>query len=101
MNGINSIRLDINTSRYDSVSAKKRVVPVVEVESSTEADKKKTYRSDFNNEFSSRRESSERRPELLISDGKNYRADLLNDIVNKMSGLEERPSPGQFVEYYA
>ncbi len=101
MNGINSIRLDVNCLRYDSATAKKRIVPVSTVESSTEADKKKTFKTEFYNDLNSRKEQSEQRSQLLLSDSKYYRANLLNEIVNKMSGLEERSSPGQIVEYYA
>ena len=102
MNGINSIRLDVNTARYDAAAtSKKRVVPLAAIETATEADKKKQFKTDLNNEFNSRKEQSNKRSELLLSDSKYYRANLLNEIVNKMSGLEKSASPGQYVEYYA
>lgn len=101
MNGINSIRLDANTARYNTTASRKKVSPVEELKTTTEADKKKHFKTELNKEFNSRRNQSENNSELLLSDSKYYRANLLNEIVNKMSGLEDRTSPGHYVEYYA
>ncbi len=102
MNGINSIRLDINTVKYNSsAGAQKKVIPLTELKSSTEADRKKPFKIELNNEFDSSKDQSNNRSELLFSDRKYYRANLLNEIVNKMSGLEQRTKPGHYVEYYA
>jgi hypothetical protein len=102
LNGINSIRPDVNIARYDSAAAsKKRVVPLAALETATEADKRKQFKTELNNEFSSRRYHSESNSQLLLSDSKYYRANLLNEIVNKMSGIENHTRPGHFVEYFA
>ncbi len=102
MNGINSIRLNVNTARYDSAAAsKKRIVALNALETATEADKKKQFKTELNNEFNSRRNQSESNSQLLLSDSKYYRANLLNEIVNKMSGVENHTRPGHFVEYFA
>ncbi len=101
MNGINSIRLDINTARYDPVAARKRVAALVELKTTTESDKKKQFNTELTNGFSSRKNQSNNPSELLLSDSKFYRTNLLNEIVNKMSGIDDRTEPGQYVEYYA
>lgn len=103
MNGINSIRLDLNTAKYHSASARKKIPPVEELKNATETDKKKQFKTQLTNEFDSRKNHSQEHSELILSSSNNklYRANLLNEIVNKMSGLENRPSPGQYVEYYA
>lgn len=74
---------------------------LVEIKTATEADKKKQFKTEFNNQFNSRKNQSNSRSELLLSDSKYYRANLLSEIVNKMSGLDDRIHPGHFVEYYA
>jgi hypothetical protein len=99
LNGINSIRLDVNNARYDSVAARKRVVPIAEVESSTEANKKKQFKSEFSN--NTKQNQSNAYSEILLPDRELYRSDLLGEIYSKMSGAEPRSYPGQFVEYYA
>jgi hypothetical protein len=101
LNGINSIRLDANTARYDFATARKRVAPLVELKTTTESDKKKQFKTELNNELGSSKKQSNNYSELLLSDRKYYRANLLSEIVNKMSGLDNRIKPGQFVEYYA
>ena len=103
MNGINSIRLDINTAKYYSTSAKNRVTPVEEVKNSTEAEKKKQFKTQLINEFDSGKNPSQKKSELILSNSDNrfYRANLLHEIVNKMSGLENKPDRGQYIEYYA
>lgn len=101
MNAINSIRLDVNTARYDAASSRKRVAPVGELKSATDADKKRQFKTELKNEFSSNKNQSNGRSELLLSDRKYYRANLLSEIVDKMSGLEQRSKPGQYVEYFA
>lgn len=102
MNGINPVRLDLNAARYSSAVARSKVSPVEESSTATEADKKKQQlRIQSNNEFNSRKHQPAKRPEVFLSDSKFYRANLLNEIVNKMSGLEEGPSPGHYIEYYA
>jgi len=100
LNGINSIRLDVNTARYDS-AARKRISSLADIKTTTEAEKKKQFRIEVNNEFHSRKNPSNGRAELLLSDPKYYRSNLLSEIYNKMSGVEERTYPGHFVEYYA
>lgn len=101
MNGINSIRFDVNTARYAAASSRNKILPVGELKSATETDKKKQYIKPLNNNLDSNQKQSEATSELLLSDGKYYRANLLNEIVNKMSGIEPRHSPGHLVEYYA
>jgi len=102
LNGINSIRLDVNAARSAYAAAsKKRVSPVEKLQTATESDKKKQFKTELNNEFSSKKNQSNSRSELLLSDSKYYRANLLSEIVNKMSGLEDRTKPGYFVEYFA
>ncbi len=101
MNGINSIRFDINTTRYDVARSRKSIVPVDELKSATEADKKKQFIKRFGNNLDSKQQHSNLFPEHLLSDGKYYRANLLNEIVKKMSGIEPRHYPGHIVEYYA
>ena len=102
MTGINSIRSDINTTRYDAARSRKSIVPVGELKSATEADKKKQFiKRPDNNNLDSKQQQSNSYPELLSSDSKYYRANLLNEIVNKMSGIEPRYYPGHIVEYYA
>ncbi|MBL1140583.1 MAG: hypothetical protein HND53_00960 [Proteobacteria bacterium] len=102
MNGINSIRLDLNTARYSSAVARGKVSAIEKIDTATEANKKKQQlRTRLSDESNSKQNQFAKRPELLLSDSKFYRANLLNDIVNKMSGLEEGTSPGHYVEYYA
>jgi hypothetical protein len=104
LNGLSPIRLDINASRYPSVvnPSNKRVAPVSELKTATEADKKKQYNNiEFENGSDPKRNQSNTRQHLLLSDGKYYRANLLSEIVNKMSGLDIPTSRGQYVEYYA
>jgi hypothetical protein len=91
----------MNTSRYDSAAARKKVPPIVELKTTTESDKKKQFKTELNNEFNSRRNPSTNHSELLLSDSKYYRANLLSEIVNKMSGEDNRITPGHYVEYYA
>ena len=102
MNALNTIRLDLNTARYQSAVAKKKVAPVEILKNSTETDKKSGFKPQLVNDFDPRKKSSQQ-SNLIISntDDKFYRANLLNEIVNKMSGLENRASPGQYIEYYA
>lgn len=101
MNGINSIRLDLNAARYQSASANKKIPPVDEVKNFTETEKKKQFNTQEIIEYEPRKEP-QRQPVLIISDNDNnyYRAGLLNEIVDKMSGLEQNTSPGQYVEYF-
>jgi hypothetical protein len=101
LNGINSIRLDINTTRYDVARSRKSIVPVGELKSATEADKKKQFIKRLDNNLDLNQQHSNTYSELLSSDSKYYRANLLNEIVNKMSGIEPRHYPGHIVEYYA
>lgn len=102
MNAINTIRLDLNTARYQSAVANKKVQPVEVLKSSTETDKKRQFKSQLINDFDSRK-NSRQQSNLIISNTNNkfYRAYLLNEIVNKMGGLENNASPGQYIEYYA
>ena len=102
MNALNTIRLDLNTARYQSAVAKKKVAPVEVLKNSTETDKKRQFKPQLIKDFDSRKNSSQQ-SNLIISnmDDKFYRANLLNQIVNKMSGLENSVSPGQYIEYYA
>ncbi|HIF52304.1 MAG TPA: hypothetical protein EYQ42_12395 [Thiotrichaceae bacterium] len=101
MNGINSVRLDINTARHGSAAPRKRVNSVEDLKSVIESEKKKQFKTQMNNEFDSRKILAKSRTDLLLSDQKYYRANLLGEIVNKMSGAENRTSPGHYVEYYA
>ncbi|GEM_PF-6477230 len=102
MNGINAIRLDNNTARYDPAAAgRKRITPLVELKTTTESDKKKQLKTELTNGFNSGKKQSNIPPELLLPDRQYYRANLLNEIVNKMSGFDERIEPGQYIEYYA
>ena len=101
MNGINSIRLDVNTTRVDSAAARKRIVPVGESNTATETDKKKQFKTELDNTFNSNQHQSNTYSELILSDRKYYRTNLLSEIYNKMSGVEPRFHPGHFVEYYA
>lgn len=103
MNGINTIRLDLNVAKYHSATVRKRVASVEELNNSTEADKKKQYKTQLINEFGFSKESSTQQSGLIISknDDRFYRANLLNEIVNKMRGVEKTIRPGQHIEYYA
>ena len=103
MNGINSIRLDLNTARYNSATAKKRVSHIDELKNSTETDKKKQDKKQIIKEFELQSNTSQGKEAIVIAkaDNMTYRASLLNEIVNKMSGLEKTASPGQYIEYYA
>lgn len=102
MNAVNTIRLDLNTARYQSAVAKKKVAPVEVLKSATENDKKRQFKSQLTNDFDSSKKASQQ-SNLIISnkDNKLYSANLLNEIVNIMSGLEKNASPGQYIEYYA
>jgi hypothetical protein len=100
LNGINTIRLDVHT-RYDSASNRRRIPPLEGLKSATDADKKKQFKTEISNEFNSRKNQSNNHPEIIFSDSKYYRTNLLSEIYNKMSGLENRTNPGHFVEYYA
>lgn len=101
MNGINSIRLDFNTARYESVAARKKVPLLAELKITTEADKKKQFKTELSNEFNSRKKQSNSHSELILSDRKYYRSSLLGEIYNKMSGVDDHINPGHYVEYYA
>lgn len=101
LNGINSIRIDINSARHVVVSTRKKVMPVVELASSTETNKKKQNTKPFKNNLDSNQNHLNATSTLLSTDGKYYRANLLNEIVDKMSGIEPRYYPGHLVEYYA
>ena len=102
MNGISPIRLSLDTVKYQSSSAgTKKVEPIRELETSTEANKKKQFEADLNNGFGSSANISNKKSELLLSDRKYFQANLLGEIVNKMSGLEQRTKPGQYIEYFA
>lgn len=83
------------------MASSKRIVPVGESRTATETDKKKQFKTELDNSFGSNQEQSNTNSERLLSDRKYYRAHLLNEIVNKMSGVEPRVHPGQVVEYYA
>lgn len=100
MNGISFYKLDLNAAKYQSATAKKQVPPVEELKNSTETEKKKEFKTQLITEFDSHKES--KNPVIILSENdiKNYRANLLNDIVNKMSGLEDNSSPGQYIEYF-
>ncbi len=100
LNGINSIRLGINTASYDHAASRKRIPQLTELKSSTEADKKKQFKTELNNEFNPNNQS-QNRSELIISDRKFYRTNLLSEIYNKMSGMENSTNLGHYVEYYA
>jgi hypothetical protein len=96
------MRLDVNTARYDfAAGARKRVSPLAELKTTTEADKKKQFKTELNNKFNSRKDPAKGHAELLLSNSKYYRTSLLSEIYNKMSGVEEGTDPGHFVEYYA
>ena len=104
MNGINAIRLDINSTRFDVNSTRKRIEPVNESSSATDANKKKqlkTVASEKYNDFNSNQHQAETYSELLLLNKKHFRPDLLSEIYNKMSGVEPRIHPGHFIEYYA
>ena len=70
MNAINTIRLDLNTARYQSAVAKKKVLPVEVLKSSTGNDKKRQFKSQLINDFDSRKNSSEQ-SNLIISNTNN------------------------------
>lgn len=91
----------MNTARYAAASTRNKISPVGELKSATETDKKKQYIKPLNNNLNSNQKQSGATSELLLSDGKYYRANLLKEIVNKMSGIEPRHFPGHLVEYYA
>ncbi len=101
MNGINSIRFDVNSARYADASSRKKILPVGELKSAIETGKKKQNIKPLNNNLESNQKRSHATSGLLLSDSKHYRANLLNEIVNKMSGIEPRHFPGQLIEYYA
>ena len=101
MNGINSIRIDVNSERYAAAIPRQNIQPVGELKSATETDKKKEFIKPLNNNQDSNQKQSNAIAALLLSDSKYYRANLLNEIVNKMSGIEPRHYPGHLVEYYA
>ncbi len=102
MNGISSIRLDVNTARHDPAAARKRVAPfIIELKTTTESDKKKQFKTELSNGFNSRKNQSNRPSELLLSDRQYYRTNLLSEIYDKMSGIDNRIDRGQYIEYYA
>lgn len=103
MNGINSFRLNIDTAKYQaSISNPKKVAAITELKTATESNKKRHYQTDLNNNtLNSNKDKNSARPIIILSEAKYSRANLLNEIVNKMSGLENREKPGQYVEYYA
>jgi hypothetical protein len=102
LNGINAIRVDTNAARHAATAShKKRIVPLTELKTATDADKKKQFKTETYNEFSSNKKQTNNPSSVLLSDRKYYRANLLNEIVNKMAGLDERTKPGYYVEYYA
>ncbi len=101
MNGISSIRLDVNTARHDPAASRKRIAPLVDLKTTTEPDKKKQFKTELINDINSGKNQSNNPSELLLSDRQYYRANLLNEIYNKMSGIDVRTERGQYVEYYA
>jgi hypothetical protein len=102
LNGINTIRLDINSSRYPSTNLKgRRIAAPAELKTATESEKKKQFYTEYDSETDSKRSHTVLRSERLLSDAKYYRANLLSEIVNKMSGLEKSTQPGRYVEYFA
>ncbi len=101
MNGINSIRFDLNAARYHDARSRERILPIGELKSAIETDKKKQFIKPVNNNPDSHQKESNATSEYLSSDSKYYRANLLNEIVNKMSGVEPQHFPGHLVEYYA
>jgi hypothetical protein len=101
LNGINSIKFDINATRYDVASSRKRIAPIGDFHSATETDKKKQTIIQRENNLDSNQNRSNTAAELLLSNRKYYRSMLLSEIYNKMSGVEPRSHPGQLVEYYA
>jgi hypothetical protein len=101
LNGINAIRLDVNTTRYDAAGSRKRIIPVGESKTATETDKKKQFKAELDNSFNSNQDQSNTQSELILSDRKYYRTHLLSKIYEKMSGVEPRFHSGHFVEYYA
>ena len=102
MNSIHTIRLDLNAAKYHSATAKQRVTQVESVNTSTETDKKKQNKTQYIRDYEPQKEivrtEANRKPNISSY---NYRANLLNEIVDKMNGLEKKSSPGQFVEFYA
>jgi len=101
LNGVNSILLDVHSTRLAAANSRKKILPIGELQSATETDKKKHYIKPLNNNLESRQKPSNPNSVLLLSDSKYYRANLLQEIVNKMSGFEPRHFPGHLVEYYA
>ena len=101
LNGINSIRFDANSTRIAAAGSRNKIIPVSELNSTIESNKKKQYIKPLQNIIDSNQKPSDTTSEHLLSDGKYYRANLLNEIVNKMSGFEPRHYPGHLVEYYA
>ncbi len=101
LNGINSIRLGINTASYDHAASRKRIPQLTELKSSTEADKKKQFKTELSNEFDSRKNQPNTPSVVLLPDSKLYRSNLLSEIYNKMSGMENSTNLGHYVEYYA
>lgn len=101
MNGINSIRTDVNITRHDTNSPGKRIVPVNTIDSATEADKKKSARSHNTRYFDLNQHQANHHSESPTPGKEYYRANLLNEMYQKMSGIEPRHHPGHFIEYYA
>ena len=102
MTNIISIKPDVNSVRHDLNHANNRIVPVTEVVSSTESNKNYKERSNHvfvNDMFDS--ETYQNQSELLSTDNRYYRSNLLRDIYDEMSGLSPRFKPGSFVEYFA
>lgn len=101
MNSVNSIQLDVSIRRSNSTSYRKRIIPIAEFNSATETDKEKKFLKSLTHDLDSIQKHVNVTSELFLSDSKYYRANLLNEIVHKMSGIEPRNFPGQLVEYYA
>ena len=104
MNAINSIRPDIHSVKYDVHTARKRIGAVAESGSATESDKRKQLKTIVKDDYSDvnyEQKRPETYSEILTSNKKYYRSELLTEIYNKMSGADNRLQRGYYVEYYA
>lgn len=82
-------------------STKKKIVSIDKLKLEDKANYKKQSNSGSKNKTGFSNEYSNRISQDLFPKSKYYKANLLNQIVEKMSGLETITLRGQYVEYFA
>lgn len=101
MNSQNINPLTVHNPRYDSAIGRNKIIPVSELETARQAEHKASSSNKRKANFELNQSDSSLYRQKSTTDAKYYRAHLLNEIINTMSGVEPRFNPGQFVEYYA